>query len=141
MSDASSNKAQADDTQCMALQLAPSQFIPASALRPDVTILQTDHLRPCSVKHEHTAEDVLSYNRTVNAYGGSDNHSVIRFKNTRRLQTIDASARTLQPAQLRCQRVPSVRDPVRTKNLYLLETREKFIGIGNALHLCLCCLL
>src|SRR5579883_1318188 len=102
-------------------QFTPAQFIPVCAARPDVTVLQTHHLRPCPVKHQHAAKNVLANRSSMNTHRRCHNDFTIRIENPGCGKPINARTGALEPAQVGSQLAPVVWHPVGAENFSLSQ--------------------
>lgn len=109
----------------LARQLAPTQAVPAGAPGPQVAILQSYHLRPVPVEHQHTAKDIFADRDRVNSRR-CYHYLALRIEQPAVTQPIDARARILQPAQMRRKLLPVPRHRKRAQHLRLRQLSNKF---------------
>src|SRR5207302_3567484 len=69
---ATTNTAEAHNTQCLIREFSSSEIVPTGTTRPYVPIMETYHLRPVPVEHQYTAENILADGRRMNTCGGGD---------------------------------------------------------------------
>src|SRR5258708_5413818 len=123
------NTAQAHNTQCLIREFSSSEIVPAGTTRPYAPILETYHLRPVPVEHQHTAENILADGRRMNTCGGGDDHATFWSEQPGRVNGINARAGVLEPAQPGCQFAPVGRHIISAQHLGIAQVCRKFIGI------------
>src|SRR5579875_20582 len=98
--DSAPDTAHTNHAQRLARQFAPTQIIPAGAPGPDMAILQTYHLRPVPVKHQHAAKNILANRSRVNPCSGGHDYPALYVQKPAIAQAINARSWILQPAQM-----------------------------------------